>query len=146
VNEQPVNAAGTATAASTTPSVRDSALSLHEERAIELAHLLGGDYEQTIQAMAGQIMPSMRPGAHVNQLLAAVRETLPEEELNHWAADMYMSVFTADEIEHLLAFHRSPIGQRQLAHGPKIMMACAVKIQQVISERLHGALSRHGLV
>ena len=127
-------------------SVRDSALSLHEERAIELAHLLGGDYTQVIQAMATSLMPGMRPGARVDQLIAAVTEAAPEDELNHWAAELYMSVYTLDEIEQLLVFHRSPIGRRHRELAPAVMAACGVQIQRIISTRLQDALIRHGLV
>jgi len=149
---QPSNPPPAPSAARTAPTTEQRAL------ARELVHLVQPEpsYRAGLERMTEQMLPSMQAQAQASgttlpadfkkRFTAALLEVVPYQELMEWSADLYAERFTASELRELIAFYRTPLGQKISLVLPELMGEVGKKTAGLMPERLPAALRRHGLL
>jgi hypothetical protein len=60
-------------------------------------------------------------------VLPRIRDSIPE--LLHEAALLYARHFSTDELEQMVGFYKSPVGQKMVTEQPKMMQEMALAAQ-----------------
>jgi hypothetical protein len=58
------------------------------------------------------------------------------EEMKEIYIDIFINVYTEDEIKELIAFYESPLGQKVIAKSPELMQESVQKSQQLFQDKL----------
>lgn len=95
-----------------------------------------GQMESMISAQIEQVAEceAMKPAiqAYSRDMTALITTQLSAETFMPEIAQIYVDVFTQEELEAVLAFYRSPTGQKMLAKMPELMQrSMAVGQQQM---------------
>lgn len=112
--------------------------------------------EDNYNAMIDQMMTSMvasMTGASgqtidaptLEKLKLVVRECVPYDEMLQWNAEIYGARFTSAELGDLIAFYKTPTGQKAAALMPEISAEVGTKLGPVLMQRMPAAMKKHGL-
>jgi hypothetical protein len=63
-------------------------------------------------------------------------DILDWEKLRDQIADIYVQVFTEDELNELIRFYQSPVGQKLLEKTPEIMQKSVEIVQTILQDKL----------
>ena len=108
-------------------------------------------YQATFEQVAKQMLASMRqagqqfPPDVESKLVQAITEVLPYDEMMNWAVEVYAPRFTTEEIRQLIAFYKTPIGNKLAKLQPEISGEVGRKMGAVMVQRLPEALKKVGL-
>jgi len=126
--------------------------------ALELVQLVQPEpsYRAGLERMTEQMLPSMQAQAQASgkplpadfkkRFTAALLEVVPYQEVMGWSASLYAERFTAPELRELIAFYRTPLGQKISLILPELMGEVGKKTAALMPERLPAALRRQGLI
>jgi len=131
-----------------------------EQRALatELVQLVQSEatYRATLDRMTEQMMPTMEAQSKANgkplpddfrkRFKAVLLEVVPYQELVEWSSGLYAERFTAAELRDLIAFYKTPLGQKISLILPEMMGEVGRKTAAIMPGRLPAALRRHGLL
>ncbi len=93
--------------------------------------------EQTLQAMLNSQMNTATTPPILRQAFEEfLRETISYEALRNDLAEIYLQVYTPDDIRELIRFYQSPIGRKHAAAGAPIATATAALTQKKMEENL----------
>lgn len=95
-----------------------------EEAIRELLRVTGAI--QLGRQVMDQMMPPLRKMAPdlPDEFWTAFNARIRTEDMTDQIVPIYARYFTAEEVEQLIAFHRSPLGQKVIAATPAIMKEC----------------------
>lgn len=93
------------------------------EKARELYRLIGGDslVQQAADAMLVGIRTNPQLAPYEDVIQDWFRKTMGSGEFETSIVAIYQEAFTGEEIDGLIAFYRSPLGQKALAKMPALM-------------------------
>ena len=96
--------------------------SSHERAARELYRAMGGAKmaEVGVDAMIGVIRANPDLAPYEDVFRAWVRKVLSADDMERETARLYMAAFTEEEIQGLIAFYRSPLGQKAAQVFPSL--------------------------
>lgn len=97
--------------------------SSHEKAAREFYQLIGGvdSVEAGAEAMMGVIRQNPEMAPYEDVFRAWYRKVFASGDLESEVAKLYMDAFSEDELRQLLAFYKTPIGQKALKVTPELM-------------------------
>jgi hypothetical protein len=132
---QRVNAQAPAVAAATT-----GAIDPEKEKAIRRLLTMTGITKNSIQAMSQMIETQKRMNPNIPaEFWDRFRKKLNENELAALSIPIYDKYFTIEDINGLIAFYETPIGQKSIATMPQVMqesMAAGQKWGQAVGEQV----------
>jgi hypothetical protein len=98
--------------------------------------LFEGLLEQTIDA--SDLTPEEQEAANdtKKELMDWCSDILDWEKLRDQIADIYVQVFTEDELNELIRFYQSPVGQKLLEKTPEIMQKSVEIVQTILQDKL----------
>jgi len=140
------------------PAARPSPTAEQRALARELVQLVQPEssYRAGLEQMTEQMLPSIQAQAQASgkalpadfkkRFTAALLEVVPYQELMGWSANLYAERFTASELRELIAFYRTPLGQKISLILPELMGEVGKKTAALMPERLPAALRRQGLI
>ncbi len=70
-----------------------------------------------------------------------VREAMSFERLEPLYVDVYRQTFTQDEIDGMIAFYRTPVGQSSIDKMPQVMQRMQVAMQPLMTETMQRVLA-----
>ena len=116
----PPNTAADATAAQAAPETTEN----HRKVVLELFKVM--NMERTIDASINTMLNTqLQANPHLEPFEATMREFFAQymswESLENEFVDMYMEAFTQREIEDLLAFYKTPTGNKAISRLPELM-------------------------
>jgi hypothetical protein len=85
-----------------------------------------------------QLSPEGREAAAAVQkeMMAWFSEFLAWEKVRDIFIDIYIDVFTEDELNELIGFYQSPVGQKMLRKMPELMEKSMQKSQAIFQEKM----------
>ena len=117
----------------------------HVDAAEELLELMNADqsieqaYSQMdahLEAMAEQmgITEEQRPmyERYSRRIVVAMKEEMSWEKMEPYIVDVYVQVYTEDELRELSEFYASPLGQKFIAKMPELTEATMQMTQQML--------------
>jgi len=145
---------------SAAPEPSSAAASLPEQRALalELMALVHPEaaYRSGIEQMTAQMMPQLEAQARASgrtlpadfktRFVAAMLEAVPYDETLEWGSEVYAQRFTVAELKELIAFYKSPLGQKVAAKVPEIMGEIGKRMATLLPQRMMPAMRKHGLI
>ena len=75
------------------------------------------------------------------KLMAAMRETMGWQKIKPEFVDLYAKAYTEEEVDGLLTFYKSPVGQSMLAKTPQLMQQ-SMAISQTHMQELQPKLKQ----
>lgn len=108
-------------------------------------------YAAMTDQISKQMLTSMRqsgatlPPDIETKMKKVVSEILPYEELAGWSADVYATRFTTEELKQLMAFYKTPLGQKVARLQPEISGEVGKKLGPIMLQRMPAAMKRAGL-
>jgi len=108
------------------------ALAIHDLfRAMNIDAQLTAGFDLALQSMLHNGMED-----YEDCLRSFLVETVSLDALREPLTQVYASRFSEDEVLQLLAFYKSPLGQRMAAEGPSMTAECAAIGQQAVMRRM----------
>jgi len=104
----------------------------------QVAKSIEGFMQQQIQATARDLPPEGQEAMEIvrRESTAWLSENLSWDQLKGMYVDVYSEVFTEKEIDQLIRFYQSPLGQKILAKMPELLQACFQRSQALVKEKL----------
>ena len=123
------------------------------QAALDLMHLIlpREAYALMIQQMSEQMIDNMRQGGAqippdvASKMKLIIEEILPYQDMMDWNAEIYSRRFSVSEIRALVAFYKTPVGQKLARALPDISGEAGKKIGMVMMERLPLIMKKHGM-
>jgi len=103
--------------------------------------------KQTHQQMLSQVTASfgaLTPQKQA-QLVQALNEALPYEEMVAFNAEVYARHFSTAELKQLIAFYKTPVGRKLALKLPDISGEAGKKTAEIITQKLPAVMEKHGL-
>ena len=121
---------------------QDKRALIEEIMVLTRSDAMSGQARQQVSALIQKTLQSMdvpdglRPATDqmAQDLVSYFNEKLQWEKLKPRIADIYMDVFTEDELRQLVDFYRSPVGQTFLAKAPQISQRRAALLQDLMAD------------
>lgn len=92
----------------------------------------------------GELSKDLDP-KKVKAMRAALEELVPYEEAFGWGAEIAAKELTVPEMQELMAFYKTPLGQKMMNVMPKIAGETFRKIAEVAPQRMPAVMKKHGL-
>ena len=108
-------------------------------------------YQKMMQQMSESMVEGMsRSGAQVpkdfpSRMLTVVQEALPYDEQVSFMTKLYASRFSEAELKDMVAFYKTPTGNKLVRELPGIMRESAVWASELLPKRLPQLMSKHGI-
>lgn len=109
------------------PAQETKPMSAQERAARDLYHLLGGQRlaESRTEAMVREMRDDPDIGPYEDVFRAWDEKVFAAEDLERETVKLFMRSFSEAELRELVAFGKTPVGQRVLARLPEVMMQSA---------------------
>lgn len=70
------------------------------------------------------------------EMLAWISETLTWDKLKNITVDLYLDIFSEEEINELITFYRSPLGRKMLNRMPEVIQKTMQKTQAIVQQSM----------
>lgn len=104
--------------------------------------------EQMIAAMSGELRKQSEnlPADFEKRMQDVMADVLPYDELLAWAAEIYATRFTVDELHTITAFYKTPVGQKTIKLMPELQGEIGLKVAKLLPQKLPAAMKKFGLL
>ena len=119
----------------------------HVEAAIELMEItrMDGMVEQTTDMMIASFANLSRQMGISNaeqpifdrynaRVIALIESRMSWDQMEPGMVDAYVQVFSEDEIDQMIEFYASPVGQKMIASQPELMQKAAAMSQDMLKD------------
>jgi hypothetical protein len=133
----------------TVASVASADEASHREAALELLEITNArqmldQYMASFEQMMSQQLSSMDLPPDGQEAAKAVQkemmdwlsEFLAWDQMKGMYVDIYIEVFTEEEVNELIEFYKSPLGQKLLAKMPELMQKTMQKTQAMLQQKM----------
>lgn len=140
------------------PATGTPALTEQRALALELVEIVQPEpaYRSSLEQMTAQMIPQLEAQARArgsslppdfkDRFRSVLLEIAPYDEVMEWSSELYAQRFTVSEIKELIAFYKTPLGQKLSSKLPELMGEAGKRLATVIPERLPAAMKKHGLL
>ncbi len=104
--------------------------------------------EQMIAAMSGELRKQSEklPDDFEKRMQDVMADVLPYDELLAWAAEIYATRFTVDELHAITAFYKTPVGQKTIKLMPELQGEIGLKVAKLLPQKLPASMKKFGLL